>query len=316
MEKDNKKAKILIHTENLFFAYKTGDNSMSETGNAETKINNINPEDYVLKNINLDIYEGSFTVILGHNGSGKSTLAKLFNMILSPTKGKVYIDGIDASDEENLFLIRQNVGMVFQNPDNQLVATIVEEDVAFGPENLGVEPLEIRKRVDDALETVGMSKYRLHAPHKLSGGQKQRIAIAGIIAMMPKLMIFDEATAMLDPSGREEVLDTIKRLNTEKKMTVILITHYMNEAVLADRVIVLNRGEIYLDGTPVEVFAQFEKIKKAGLDTPQVTELMNLLEAEKKENAGLKQYAFPPNILHTKDAADLIEVYAKGRYKK
>jgi energy-coupling factor transport system ATP-binding protein len=206
--------------------------------------------------------------------------------------------------------------MVFQNPDNQLVASIVEEDVAFGPENLGIEPSEIRKRVDDALETVGMTKYKLHAPHRLSGGQKQRIAIAGIIAMMPKLMIFDEATAMLDPSGREEVLETITRLNKEKKMTVILITHYMSEAVLADRVIVLNKGEIYLDGTPVEVFSQFDKVKKVGLDVPQVTELMNLLEAEKKENAGLKQYSFPSNILHTKDAADLIEIYGKEKEYK
>lgn len=298
------KNKAIIHTENLFFAYK---NSNDEN------ITEIKTENYALKNINLDIYDGSFTVILGHNGSGKSTLAKLFNMILSPTNGKVYIDGIDASDEENLFLIRQNVGMVFQNPDNQLVATIVEEDVAFGPENLGVEPAEIRKRVDDALEMVGMTKYKIHAPHRLSGGQKQRIAIAGIIAMMPKLMIFDEATAMLDPSGRDEVLDTIKRLNKEKNMTVLLITHYMNEAVLADRVIVLNKGELYLDGTPVEVFSQFDKIKNAGLDVPQVTELMNMLEAEKKENAGLKQYTFPPNILHTKDTADLLEIYIKNR---
>ena len=299
------KNKAIIHAENLSFAYKNSSDDSAAENKAEKPVN------YVLKDINLDIYDGSFTVILGHNGSGKSTLAKLFNMILSPTKGKVYIDGIDSSDEENLFLVRQNVGMVFQNPDNQLVATIVEEDVAFGPENLGIEPSEIRKRVDDALEMVGMSEYKLHAPHRLSGGQKQRIAIAGIIAMMPKLMIFDESTAMLDPSGREEVLETIKRLNTEKKMTVILITHYMNEAVLADRVIVLNKGELYLDGTPLEVFSQFDKIKKAGLDVPQVTELMNMLEAEKKENAKLKRYTFPSNILHAKDAADLIEAYVR-----
>ena len=299
------KNKAIIHAENLSFAYKNSSDDSEAENKAEKPVN------YVLKDINLDIYDGSFTVILGHNGSGKSTLAKLFNMILSPTKGKVYIDGIDSSDEENLFLVRQNVGMVFQNPDNQLVATIVEEDVAFGPENLGIEPSEIRKRVDDALEMVGMSEYKLHAPHRLSGGQKQRIAIAGIIAMMPKLMIFDESTAMLDPSGREEVLETIKRLNTEKKMTVILITHYMNEAVLADRVIVLNKGELYLDGTPLEVFSQFDKIKKAGLDVPQVTELMNMLEAEKKENAKLKRYTFPSNILHAKDAADLIEAYVR-----
>ena len=283
----------LINIQNLFFKY----NSQEE--------NNINAE-YVLKNINLDIPEGSFTAVLGHNGSGKSTLAKLMNMILNPTEGKIYINNLDASDENNLNEVRRTVGMVFQNPDNQLVATIVEEDVAFGPENLGIDPPEIRKRVDEALETVGMAEYKLHAPHKLSGGQKQRVAIAGVIAMSPKVIILDESTAMLDPAGRKEVLNTIKRLNAEKKMTVILITHYMNEAVLADRVIVLNKGEIYLDGTPKQVFSQFEKIKKSGLDVPQVTELMHMLEEEKKKNNNLKKYAFPPDILHTKEAADLI----------
>ena len=295
MNTENQTTRPLIHIENLFFSY-----------NMQDIHENTKPE-YVLKNINLDICEGSFTAILGHNGSGKSTLAKLMNMILTPTEGKVFINNLDASNEDNMNEIRQIVGMVFQNPDNQLVATIVEEDVAFGPENLGIDPPEIRKRVDEALETVGMSEYKLHAPHKLSGGQKQRIAIAGVIAMSPKLIILDESTAMLDPVGRKEVLNTIKSLNSEKKMTVILITHYMSEAVLADRVIVLNNGEIYIDGTPKQVFSQFDKIKKAGLDVPQVTELMNMLKEEQKNNNRLKKYAFPPDILRTQEAADLIE---------
>jgi len=295
----NMNTQPLIRIENLFFTY----HDIPEDSKK--------PCEYVLKNINLDICEGSFTAILGHNGSGKSTLAKLMNMILTPTEGKVYINGLDTSAENNLNEVRRIVGMVFQNPDNQIVAAIVEEDVAFGPENLGIDPLEIRKRVDGAIETVGMSDYKLHAPHKLSGGQKQRIAIAGVIAMSPKVIILDESTAMLDPAGRKEVLNTVKSLNAEKKMTVILITHYMSEAVIADKVIVLNRGEIYLDGSPKEVFSQFEKIKKAGLDVPQVTELMHMLEEEKKSNDALKQYAFPPDILHTKEAADLIEAQAK-----
>ena len=289
----------LVHIENLNFSY--------QTQSADTDEQPSKPVEYVLKNINLDIFEGSFTAVLGHNGSGKSTLAKLMNMILTPTEGKIFINGLDTSTEDNMNEVRRTVGMVFQNPDNQIVATIVEEDVAFGPENLGIDPPEIRKRVDEALETVGMTEYGLHAPHKLSGGQKQRIAIAGVIAMSPKLIILDESTAMLDPMGRKEVLKTIKYLNTEKKMTVILITHYMNEAVLADRVIVLNKGEIYLDGAPKEVFSQAEKIKKAGLDVPQVTELMRMLREEQKNNNMLKKYSFPPDILHTKEAADLIE---------
>ena len=289
----------LVHIENLFFNYN------------QDSPENDNKTEYVLKNINLDIHEGSFTVILGHNGSGKSTLAKLMNMILMPTEGKIYINGFDTSVENNMNEVRRIVGMVFQNPDNQLVATIVEEDVAFGPENLGMDPAEIREKVDEALETVGMSKYKMHAPHKLSGGQKQRIAIAGVIAMSPKLIIMDESTAMLDPVGRGEVLNTVKRLNSEKKMTVILITHYMNEAVYADRVIVLNKGELYLDGSPKQVFSQFGKIKKAGLDVPQVTELMHILREEQETNAVLKKYAFPSDILHTKEAADLLEAQIK-----
>lgn len=286
----------LVRIENLFFSYR----EQSEESPQK-------PLEYALKNINLEIHEGSFVAILGHNGSGKSTLAKLMNMILIPTEGKIFIDNIDTSDENNTNEVRRVAGMVFQNPDNQLVATIVEEDVAFGPENLGIEPPEIRKRVDEALETVGMTEYKLHAPHKLSGGQKQRIAIAGVIAMSPKLIILDESTAMLDPAGRKEVLNTIKNLNEEKKMTVILITHYMNEAVIADRVIVLNKGEIYMDGSPKEVFSQFDKIKKAGLDAPQVTELMHMLREEQNNNDALKKYAFPADILHTKEAADIIE---------
>ncbi|MCL1858790.1 MAG: energy-coupling factor transporter ATPase [Oscillospiraceae bacterium] len=297
----------LIHIENLYFTYRY---IAADSANAykDGGCFPVYPDpEYVLKNINLDITEGSFTVILGHNGSGKSTLAKLMNMILSPTEGKIYINNLDTSAEDNVTEVRRIVGMVFQNPDNQLVAAIVEEDVAFGPENLGVEPPEIRKRVDEALETVGMSEYKLHAPHKLSGGQKQRIAIAGVIALSPKIIILDESTAMLDPAGRKEVLNTVKRLNTEKNMTVILITHYMNEAVMADRVIVLNKGEIYLDGTPKYIFSQFDKIKKAGLDVPQVTELMYMLNEEQKSNDKLKKYAFPTDILHTKEAADIIE---------
>ena len=285
----------LVRAENLFFAYNASESQKP---------------DYVLKNINLEIFEGSFVAVLGHNGSGKSTLAKLMNMILTPTQGKIFINGNDTSSEENTNEVRRIAGMVFQNPDNQLVATIVEEDVAFGPENLGIEPAEIRRRVDEALEIVGMSEYKLHAPHKLSGGQKQRIAIAGVIAMSPRLIILDESTAMLDPTGRKEVLDTIRHLNADNNMTVVLITHYMNEAVLADRVIVLNEGEIYMDGTPKQVFSRFEDLKKAGLDVPQVTQLMHMLGEQQKSDAGLKKYTFPPDILHTKEAADTIEALA------
>lgn len=236
----------------------------------------------VLKNVSLEIEKGSFVAVLGHNGSGKSTLAKLVNMILYPTEGKIYIDGKDITDEnmteDDVYDIRRRVGMVFQNPDNQLVATIVEEDVAFGPENLGVEPSEIRRRVDKALETVGMSAYKRHSPHQLSGGQKQRIAIAGIIAMLPECIVFDESTAMLDPRGRAEVMDTIERLNRENGITVLHITHNMDEAVRADRVIVINDGKLCIDGTPKEVFSSVEQLRLVGLDVPQVTELMYELE--------------------------------------
>lgn len=257
---------------------------------------------YVLKNLSLEIEKGSFVCVLGHNGSGKSTFAKLLNMILSPDSGKIYIDGEDITrqdlTEDELFEVRRKVGMVFQNPDNQLVATVVEEDVAFGPENLGVEPSEIRKRVDHALETVNMTAYASHAPHRLSGGQKQRIAIAGVIAMQPECIIFDESTAMLDPQGRKEVMGTIAKLNKEKGITVLHITHNMDEAVSADRVIVINDGEIYLDGTPKQVFASVDKLRKVGLDVPQVTELFYDLK--------LNGFGLPDDILEEKEGAELL----------
>ena len=227
----------------------------------------------VLKGIDLEIRQGEFVAVLGHNGSGKSTLAKCFNAINIPDKGDIYSVGFNTRDEDKLFEIRQNVGMVFQNPDNQLVATIVEEDVAFALENMGVEPEEIRRRVDEALKTVGMYEYRDHAPHKLSGGQKQRIAIAGIIAMQPKCILLDEPTAMLDPKGRREVLKTIKKLNREEGVTIVLITHYMEEAAQADRVVVVDSGKVIIDDTPKKVFSRVEEMKAVGLDVPQVTEL-------------------------------------------
>ena len=230
-------------------------------------------EKFAVNGVNLEVKKGEFLVVLGHNGSGKSTIAKHINALLLPTKGKVFVEGMDTSDPKNLWDIRSKVGMVFQNPDNQLVATIVEEDVAFGPENLGVEPSEIRKRVDDSLERVGMSEYKRHAPHLLSGGQKQRIAIAGVLAMKPDCIVFDEPTAMLDPSGRKEVLKTIKELNKDYGITIILITHYMDEAAQADRIIVIDSGKAIMEGTPREVFSQVEKMKEIGLDVPQVTEL-------------------------------------------
>lgn len=231
------------------------------------------PPHLVLDDIDLEIQKGAFVALLGHNGSGKSTLAKHFNAILLPEGGRVLVAGMDTADEEKLYHIRRLVGMVLQNPDNQLVSTIVEEDVAFGPENLGIPPAEIRQRVDRALKTVGMYEYRLHSPHKLSGGQKQRVAIAGIIAMEPECIVLDEPTAMLDPKGRKEVLDTISRLNREQGITIVLITHYMDEAAAADRVVVMESGRILLDGTPREVFSHVDKLRQVGLDVPQPTEL-------------------------------------------
>jgi len=229
---------------------------------------------FVFKDLNLSFRQGEMTAVLGHNGCGKSTFAKHLNGILLPCGGHVYVDGIDTADENRLFEVRQTVGMVFQNPDNQIVATIVEEDVAFALENLGVPPAEIRQRVDEALQAVGMYKYRFHAPHQLSGGQKQRVAIAGIIAMRPKCIVLDEPTAMLDPVGRNKVMKTIKKLNREYGITIILITHYMQEAAECERVIVMDKGSVLMDNTPKEVFSNVEKLKEVGLDVPQVTELI------------------------------------------
>ncbi|MDE7093780.1 MAG: energy-coupling factor transporter ATPase [Oscillospiraceae bacterium] len=255
----------MIQAENLIFSY--------PVENSENQNNKNNQDNIILKNISLEIQKGSFIAILGHNGSGKSTLAKHMNAILIPDEGKMLVDGLDTSQEENLFAIRQKAGMVFQNPDNQIVATIVEEDVAFAPENLGVPPEEIRKRVDNALKAVKMYEYRNHAPTQLSGGQKQRVAIAGVIAMQPDCIILDEPTAMLDPQGRQEVMETILKLNQKYHITIILITHYMEEATLAERVVVIDNGEIILDDTPKKVFSQVDRMKKIGLDVPQVTEL-------------------------------------------
>ena len=224
--------------------------------------------------VNLEIEEGSFVAVLGHNGSGKSTLAKHMNAILIPTEGKVTVSGIDSADENRLIELRRNVGMVFQNPDNQIVANVVEDDVAFAPENLGVEPKEIRRRVDEALKLVGMYDKRQHAPHLLSGGQKQRVAIAGVIAMEPKIIVLDEPTAMLDPIGREEVISTITRLCREKGMTVVLITHHMDECVGADRLIVMSNGSVVADGVPAEVFADIELMEREGLTVPETTRLL------------------------------------------
>lgn len=256
----------MICAKNVSFEYKNQD---TETG-TETK-------NLVLDNITLNINKGSFTAILGHNGSGKSTLAKHFNAILLPTIGEVLISGMNTKNEDNLLDIRKTAGMVFQNPDNQMVAAVVEDDVAFAPENLGVEPSEIRRRVDRALETVNMTKYKTASASKLSGGQKQRIAIAGILAMQPDCIILDEPTAMLDPSGRREVMETIKELNKTQGITVVLITHYMDEAAQADRVVVIDNGQIILDNTPKKVFCEVELLKNVGLDVPQVTELCHIL---------------------------------------
>ncbi len=224
--------------------------------------------------VSLEIQEGSFVAVLGHNGSGKSTLAKHMNAILTPTEGKVTVCGIDSADEERLIQLRRNVGMVFQNPDNQIVANVVEDDVAFAPENLGVEPKEIRRRVDEALKLVGMYDKRQHAPHLLSGGQKQRVAIAGVIAMEPKIIVLDEPTAMLDPIGREEVISTVTRLCREKGMTVVLITHHMDECVGADRLIVMSNGSVVADGLPAEVFADIDLMEREGLAVPETTRLL------------------------------------------
>ena len=255
-----------IQVKNLSYSYRDEDDSRTVS---------------VLKNLSLDIHRGEYVVILGHNGSGKSTFAKLLNMILEAESGQIIIDGKDITapdmTDDDVFALRRKIGMVFQNPDNQLVATSVEEDIAFGPENLGLPSDEIRRRVDDALQTVGMASYAGHEPHRLSGGQKQRIAIAGIIAMQPECMIFDESTAMLDPSGRRDVIHTIEKLNRERGITVIAITHYMNEAARADRVIIINDGQVAMDGTPEEIFRHGEALSTYGLDVPQGTALIHRL---------------------------------------
>lgn len=245
------------------------------------KVDNVSfsyEDNKVLDNISLSVKEGEFVALLGHNGCGKSTMAKLFNVLLTPASGTVKIDGITPKTEDDVYEIRSRVGLVLQNPDNQLVATIVEEDVAFGPENLGMPPEKIRERVDNALKAVDMYEYRRHAPHKLSGGQKQRVAIAGIIAMEPKCIVLDEPTAMLDPKGRQEVMETIKKLNKENKITIVLITHYMDEAVQADRVIVMDKGTVLTQGTPKQVFTNVMLLKNHALDVPQSVELMYLLQ--------------------------------------
>ena len=259
---------IYIHTEDLRFAYKDSDGK---------------EEHPALNGVSVDIRKGEYVAVLGHNGSGKSTFAKLLNLILEPTGGKLVIGGVELTGreltDEDVLALRRDVGMVFQNPDNQLVATVVDEDVAFGPENLGVPSPELKQRVEDSLRAVGMEEYAKHEPHRLSGGQKQRVAIAGVIAMMPKCIIFDESTAMLDPSGRREVLETIRMLNRDHGITVLNITHYMNEAAMADRIIVINDGTLLLDGTPDEIFAQREVLQRVGLEVPQCAALIHELRA-------------------------------------
>ena len=281
-----------IQTKDLKFTY--DDVEDGEAGKAHE----------VLKGVNLEIQKGEFVALLGHNGSGKSTIAKMFNAMLLPAGGKVYVEGMDTLDESLVYEIRRRVGLVLQNPDNQLVASIVEEDVAFGPENLGIAPEEIRRRVDDALKAVEMYDYRLNAPYKLSGGQKQRIAIAGIIAMQPECIVLDEPTAMLDPRGREEVLRTIHKLNREKGITIVLITHYMDEAVQAGRVVVMDDGQILLQGTPKEVFSHVELLKQHKLDVPQATELIYRLRAS--------GYPLPECVLNEEDCVAALERILKA----
>jgi energy-coupling factor transport system ATP-binding protein len=273
----------MIKTESLRFAY---------------PVNEGEKPVYALRGVDIAIEKGSFVVVLGHNGSGKSTLAKTFNAVLLPAGGKVYVEGMDTLDESLLLDIRQRVGMVFQNPDNQIVANVVEEDVAFAPENLGVPTEEIRRRVDAALEAVGMEEFVTHAPHLLSGGQKQRIAIAGVIAMEPACVVLDEATAMLDPTGRREVLSAVHRLNREKGITVVLITHHMNEAEDADRVIVMDDGRVAMDGRPGEIFSQVARLRHLGLTVPDTVDLLDRL----RRNG----WDVPLDTLGVEDCADAI----------
>ena len=279
----------MLQTENLTYSYPAGEENEQPT--------------LALDGVTLAIERGSFTVILGHNGSGKSTLAKTFNAVLLPSGGRVYVDGMDTTDEKLLLEIRRRVGMVFQNPDNQIVANVVEEDVAFAPENLGVPPQEIRARVDAALRQVGMYDFRLHAPHLLSGGQKQRVAIAGVIAMQPKCIVLDEPTAMLDPSGRREVIDTATKLCREQGITVVLITHHMEECVGADRVIVLSNGAVVADGAPKQVFSQVDLLQKEGLTAPVTVRLLDALRAHGMD--------VPIDALTVSDCADAVAAALK-----
>ncbi len=259
----------------------------------------------VLDNISTEVREGEFLAVLGYNGSGKSTFAKLINGILLPSKGKIYVDGMDTSDETKLYEIRKTAGMVFQNPDNQIVATIVEEDVAFAPENLGLDPAEIRQRVDDAIKAVGLEKHIKDAPHKLSGGQKQRVAIAGVLAMKPRCIILDEPTAMLDPKGRSLVMNVINKLNRESGITVILITHFMEEAALADRIIILSDGKVTMEGKPEEIFADRERVEELGLEVPPVTDLTLKLVS--------RGVNIRSNIIHPEELINEIVALDKGR---
>ena len=274
-----------IKYENVSFSYFVEDEDGKKT------------EFKIFENFNLSIEKGSFVAVLGHNGSGKSTIAKLANGIIVPQKGRVVVDGMETANDDDFFNIRQKVGMVFQNPDNQIVSSIVEEDVAFGVENLGLSSEECRKRVDESLKRVGMYENRLKAPNKLSGGQKQRVAIAGIMAMKPECIVFDEPTAMLDPSGRKEVMDSAKQLNREDGITIVFITHYMDEAVQADRVIVVDDGKIKKDGTPQEVFSDVDGLKELGLDVPQSTELLHKLNFDNKTEK---------TILNSDECADFL----------
>ena len=289
----------IISAKDLMFYYSDMSEGESENGQEENRI-------LVFEDLNLSIEKGSFTVILGHNGCGKSTFAKHTNAILLPCGGTVMSAGFDTSDESKLFEIRKHIGMVFQNPDNQIVASVVEEDVAFALENMGVPPDEMRVRVDEALKAVGMYEYREHAPSQLSGGQKQRVAIAGIIAMKPDCIVLDEPTAMLDPAGRREVMKTIKRLNRENGITIVLITHYMDEAAQADRVVVMDSGKVILDDIPSEVFSNVEKLREVGLDVPQSTQLMYLLKKSGRKDADT-------HIITEEACADYLEKLLKGQ---
>ena len=274
----------IIQTEDLEFIYPADEDGLTPPA--------------ALRGVNVSVEKGSFVVVLGHNGSGKSTLAKHMNAVLLPTGGKVFVSGMDTTDESLLLEIRRRIGMVFQNPDNQLVANVVEEDVAFAPENLGVPTAEIRERVDNALKAVGMEEFVLHAPHHLSGGQKQRIAIAGVIAMEPECIVLDESTAMLDPSGRREVLDTVKKLNREKGITIVLITHHMDEAAMADRLIVMDGGRMVMDGAPREILTRRDELRAIGLDVPHTVDLLH----------GLREDGFdvPLDALSVEDCAAAI----------